>query len=298
MSRLVFVQRKKDAVTVLGPENNALPSVSMASDVSGAGAAASSKSSAEAATAAAAAAAADDSKRAKRSKKHREDESAEPTIEERVAALTGAVAASSQPASAPVVHGRGDRPVAGVLPTADSLQAVLVQALHTDDANLLEYCLSTRNTKMIERTIDRLPTPFVLPFLTRVIDKFQSTPSRGQALITWIKEILTRHAAYLLSVPTLTKSLTGLYSVMDARLSVFKKLLKLSGRLDLLLAQVEVRQRATGAGALAVTADAGVVYYEDEEGMEVADGDDADAEDDEVDAELDGDADLLSEDDE
>jgi hypothetical protein len=88
-----------------------------------------------------------------------------------------------------------------------------VQALHTDDVSLLEYCLSTRNGKIIERTIDRLPTPYVIPFLTRVIDKFQSTPSRGQALITWLKEILTRHSAYLLSVPTLTKSLTGLYSV-------------------------------------------------------------------------------------
>ena len=86
--------------------------------------------------------------------------------------------------------------------------------------------------------VQRLPSTFVLPFLKSVIDKFQSKPSRGLTLITWIRALLIQHTSYLMTVPDLVKSLSVLYLTVDSRVTVFKKLLKLSGRLDLLLSQV------------------------------------------------------------
>lgn len=44
---------------------------------------------------------------------------------------------------------------------------------------------------------------FWQPFLTKVIDRFQSTPARGLALVAWIREIVTRHTAYELLCRTI-----------------------------------------------------------------------------------------------
>ena len=107
-------------------------------------------------------------------------------------------------------------------PQADSLQTVLVQALHTSDNSLLEYCLSTSDLKVIQQTVDRLPAPTVITFLTKVIDKLQAAPNKTLSLVIWIKEILTRHTVLLLNTPGLSKSLTLLYSNIESRLGVFR----------------------------------------------------------------------------
>jgi hypothetical protein len=47
------------------------------------------------------------------------------------------------------------------------------------------------------------------------------------------------HSSYLLSLPNLSTYLQPLSQLVDSRVSVFRKLLKLQGRLDLVLSQVE-----------------------------------------------------------
>jgi U3 small nucleolar RNA-associated protein 5 len=102
--------------------------------------------------------------------------------------------------------------------------------------------------------------------------------------------------SYLLSVPSLSRALTGLYAVVDSRLASHRRMLGLSGRLDLLLAQIELRQRAAAvasASALEVAGEqhaAASVWDENDDELD---------EDQEDDAMLDGmDEDLDEEDDE
>jgi U3 small nucleolar RNA-associated protein 5 len=47
-----------------------------------------------------------------------------------------------------------------------------------------------------------------------------------------------QHTGFLLSQPALVANLEALYTVIDSRVAVYKKLLKLSGRLDLLMSQL------------------------------------------------------------
>eukprot|EP00455_Lapot_gusevi_P034477 TRINITY_DN37_c0_g1_i1.p1 TRINITY_DN37_c0_g1~~TRINITY_DN37_c0_g1_i1.p1 ORF type:complete len:395 (+),score=96.03 TRINITY_DN37_c0_g1_i1:46-1230(+) len=204
-----------------------------------------------------------------------EASTSEPSLEERLARLNQN---EKKKAS-------GTKQVRGA-PRAESLQSVLVQALHTNDSNLLEYCLSNRNLQTITTTIDRLPTPFIIPFLTKVIDRFQSNPHRAWGLLVWIKQILSRHTAYLTSVPDLMQRLDTLYQSINGRLSVFKKLLKLSGRLDLLLSQIAIRNRESSA---VLQDTAAVVYDEEAEDLEV---------DGAIDAKQNNDAEMASGDDE
>jgi len=133
--------------------------------------------------------------------------------------------------------------VESAAPSTDSVGVVLLQALESGDDQLLETCLSVDDIKIIQRTVERLPTEYILPFQNILIQKFQSKPYRATELIPWIQTIVMVHTSYLLTIPNLNASaLSGLYQTIDSRLGSYNKLLKLSGRLDLLLSQINYRE--------------------------------------------------------
>jgi len=128
-------------------------------------------------------------------------------------------------------------------PSADSVGVLLLQALQSGDSQLLDTCLTVDDVNVIHKTVERLPTEYVLPFLNTVIQKFQSRPYMAATLIPWIQSIVMIHTSFLMSINGLHSStLSGLYQTIDARLNSFDKLLKLSGRLDLLLSQISYRE--------------------------------------------------------
>jgi len=128
-------------------------------------------------------------------------------------------------------------------PSADSVGVLLLQALQSGDSQLLDTCLTVDDVNVIHKTIERLPSEYVLPFLNTVIQKFQSRPYMAATLIPWIQSIIMIHTSFLMSINGLHSSaLSGLYQTVDARLNSFDKLLKLSGRLDLLLSQISYRE--------------------------------------------------------
>lgn len=126
-------------------------------------------------------------------------------------------------------------------PTADSLVQMLIQALHSQDNNLLEDVLwqGGKKESVMKNTIKKLPVNLSIPFLTELVHKIQAMPWRGVHLTLWIKHVLSVHMAYLMTVPDLVDSLSGLYAMMESRVSIFSKLCKLQGRLDLMLSQVD-----------------------------------------------------------
>ncbi|KNC86897.1 hypothetical protein SARC_00992 [Sphaeroforma arctica JP610] len=144
---------------------------------------------------------------------------------------------------------------------ADSLAKLLAQALHSNDLSLLEECISNTNEHVVRNTVQHLPTPYVIPFLEAIVAKFQAKPVRGAQLVPWIKTVMVVHTSYLMTVPNVRESLGGLSSLVDARLSVFRKLLALNGRLDLLLSQISVQAQLDGVSGLKENA----VTFKDED---------------------------------
>ena len=65
--------------------------------------------------------------------------------------------------------------------------------------------------------------------------------------------MIEKHASYIMSTPNVIKTLSSLHETIDARLGAFKRLLKLSGRLDLVLSQMSVlesnQKKASSADA-------------------------------------------------
>lgn len=127
------------------------------------------------------------------------------------------------------------------VPAAGSLTTVLVQALHSGDSGLLEACLQHSKPDVINNTVRKLPTEYLIPLMLELIQRFQEKPGRAPILLLWIKSILLIHTAYLMTVPNLVGKLSGFYQALDTRVGVFPKLLALRGRLDIVQSQVNVK---------------------------------------------------------
>jgi U3 small nucleolar RNA-associated protein 5 len=87
-----------------------------------------------------------------------------------------------------------------IIANADSLQTILVQALHSNDNELLRQCLEHNDRDIIRNTVIKLPSQFVVELLEKIFEKLQSNPNIGLDLLEWIRITLTIHSAYLMTV--------------------------------------------------------------------------------------------------
>ena len=84
--------------------------------------------------------------------------------------------------------------------TQTSLQALLTQAIHASDDQLLEKALAVGDKKVIYATILRLSPSHVLVLLDQIVIRLQKKPNRAAQLVEWIRYCLLHHSGYLLSV--------------------------------------------------------------------------------------------------
>ncbi|ORX75036.1 hypothetical protein DL89DRAFT_320413 [Linderina pennispora] len=127
--------------------------------------------------------------------------------------------------------------------TVGTLVRVLVQALHTDDQEMLNMVIdNSSRTNVVRDTVLGLPTMYVLSFLQQLFVRFQTTPAKASTLLPWIRTTLTLHSAYLTTIPNLIPQLSGFYQGVEARLETHQKLLRLNGRLELVHTQIRTRE--------------------------------------------------------
>lgn len=62
---------------------------------------------------------------------------------------------------------------------ANSLSRMLIQALHSSDAGLLETCLAHSNEALIQNTVRKLPAQLAVPLLTSCVERL-GRGGRGQ----------------------------------------------------------------------------------------------------------------------
>ena len=84
-------------------------------------------------------------------------------------------------------------------PTASSQVALLVQALQNGDSVMLDQALQVQDAHVVSATVARLPVTAVLPFLQAVLHRIQGKPARVATLASWLRALLSTHAAYLMS---------------------------------------------------------------------------------------------------
>ncbi|KAK3056377.1 Small subunit (SSU) processome component [Extremus antarcticus] len=168
-----------------------------------------------------------------------------------------------------LVSTSGDRALSA--PSGTTLRTVLTQALKTNDSELLERCFQTTNLNDIRATIERLQSQHVASLLQRLAERIHKRPGRTGNLITWVQWSLVAHGAYLASQPEVMKKLRSLHQVLRERANGLQPLLRLKGKLDMLQAQLELRQRMQAASRAVSVGD-----DEDDEGVIYVEGQDED----------------------
>ncbi|KAJ3106543.1 WD repeat-containing protein 43 [Phlyctochytrium planicorne] len=205
----------------------------------------------------------------------------EPTLEERLNSLNIQPIAPNVGKSS---KGEGVKPLRK--PTATSLHSMLAQAVHSNDKQLLETTLTVSDPRIILATVRRLQPSLVVPLLDMLVGRLQAKPNRAAALIDWVRSIVVAHAAFLMTDPALVKHLGALYQALDSRVSTFEKLIKLSGRLDLVMSQIALRASANEADVEEEDPNEAEAFYDEE--AEDEEDDQEDFEDEEGDGNEDG----------
>ncbi|KAJ4485523.1 WD40-repeat-containing domain protein [Lentinula aciculospora] len=194
---------------------------------------------------------------------HLDVDVAELSLGQRLTAVSGADLlpgdSDSEPSSTRKQKSK-DQDGLSVVPAA-SLTRTLIQALHSSDSKLMETCLAHSETTLIRNTVRRLPPQLAVPLITACVERLGrgaragnmkgggggASSQRGTGLIIWVKTALSIHSGHLMTMPDLVTRLSGLHSTLTSRLTLQDSLLSLSGRLDMVLSQIEMRSSAAPA---------------------------------------------------
>lgn len=179
-------------------------------------------------------------------------------------------------------------------PTMGSLSTVLTQAIKSDDDDLLESCLLFRDEEGIKSTVQRLNSSLAVLLLERLAAKMTAQPSRGRQFNAWIKWVMVAHGGYLVTVPHLLSTVSKLHKALNTRVNTLDRLLALEGRLEMLEAQMELRNANQGTDEDDEESDSEVEFVEGEEDVEDAD----DSEDDNLSEVMEMDVDMEDDEDE
>lgn len=159
-----------------------------------------------------------------------------PTMEERLVALRLIDDASHEEEIVPVEKSASR-------PRADSLAVLLSQALQAEDNALLGKCFDTHEEKLIFNTIQRIKPVEAAKLLAVAVSKLEYKPSNALRVLPWIRAVLLQHASFIMTNLNMQPVLTSLYQIIETRLAVFRPLVSLSGRLDLIMAQIQKNER-------------------------------------------------------
>lgn len=135
------------------------------------------------------------------------------------------------------------------LAQSGSFATLLNQAITLNDKQLLEICLEEKDAQMIKNSIVKLQPSLAANLLENLAATMARSQNRSTALTQWIRWVVIIHGAYLVTLPNLLKTLSGLHSTLSARASTLPRLLALQGRLDLLEEQFNIRNELAAAAA-------------------------------------------------
>ncbi|KAL8768349.1 MAG: hypothetical protein Q9209_005383 [Squamulea sp. 1 TL-2023] len=162
------------------------------------------------------------------------------------------------------------------LPSGMSLGTVLTQSLRTNDVNLLETCLHTRDKAVLRATIERLDSSLASTLLQKLAERFHSRPGRAGSLLVWIQWTIVAHGGYLASQPGAMKTMAALHRVITERARSLPLLLSLKGKLDMLEAQMNLRATIKARSQSSKLADQqdeeNVIYVEGQEDSDTEEG--------------------------
>ncbi|BFU19985.1 NUC189 domain containing protein [Entamoeba histolytica HM-1:IMSS-B] len=142
-----------------------------------------------------------------------------------------------------VMEQLGTKEPENVTLSKESIVMTLIRGLESNNKILIERCLSIDEENVIKKTINNLPSKYIVELLNIVCDIFNNKPTKAFTMTLWLKAIFEQHLAYLMSIKDVSKSIGKLYVIVESRTLSYKHLLRLYGRMNLLLSQIDKKQQ-------------------------------------------------------
>lgn len=189
------------------------------------------------------------------------------------------VKVASEPASVPMPDAQPEN--------TQTLTMILSQALKSGDQQLLESALGVTDPAVVEATLQKLAPEQVPSLIDQLVQRSVKKCNRLPHLLPWIRGCLFVHSSNLMANPAGQKAVQNLKALFEKRVEDHEALLRLAGRLDLMLVQVMRRTDEGEAAKIAALVHKPVAVYQadDDSDAEVEpstidDSEDDDGEDD------------------
>jgi len=150
----------------------------------------------------------------------------------------------------------------------EAVSMLLVQGLHSKDKDIIEKVLNETSATVIDSTVKQIPVQTVVPLLEEIACRMR-TKHRLSSYLHWLKAVLTCHMSYISSHPDVITKIGEIFGHFDSRLQMLDRLLRIQGKLSLLLERASSAAVAKNAYA---DQPAEIVYEEasSEDEMEVS----------------------------
>ncbi|KAL0273648.1 UNVERIFIED_CONTAM: hypothetical protein PYX00_006272 [Menopon gallinae] len=128
-------------------------------------------------------------------------------------------------------------------PKKDNMAHLLIQGLQSRDRTILNNILFQTDDAVVNSTVKNLPAQALVP-LVRELTRLLSGQTYGsKCAVTWLTSVLRHHSGVLLSNPEIGTFFEPILSATEAHLSLLPSLLRLKGRLGLIMDQIETNAK-------------------------------------------------------
>ncbi|KAI8981076.1 hypothetical protein BDB01DRAFT_795332 [Pilobolus umbonatus] len=123
----------------------------------------------------------------------------------------------------------------------NTIDITVNKANDTDILTWSELKENSSDRQDIREIVRRLPQNNILPLLNELLSLLDVQQTRSTELVAWLKTLLLTHTSYFMSLPKEVQRLSGLFNELENHLTVYPKLLSMSGKLNLIQTQIDAR---------------------------------------------------------
>ena len=123
------------------------------------------------------------------------------------------------------------------VPQANTMSTLLTQGLRSEDKKILNNVLQRSQSDLITNTVRGMSISVVVPLIRELEKRTRGHSQSGLVALKWLRAVLVNHTAFLMSYPDLRSLFSDMYQMMENRVSVYSRLCKVQGKLDIMLSQ-------------------------------------------------------------
>ena len=143
----------------------------------------------------------------------------------------------------PVIVDDTPEPCVGI----EKMLADLTAGVESNDVDMVSAAIESGRTEaIVSQVLSRIPVSLILPLLRTLKKMVLRKSVKTTVQLFWLEQLIQSKLTFLLSMPGVVEGeLKSILETLTIRIEVFDRVLKMKGRLNLLLSQVPKKSKET-----------------------------------------------------